>query len=113
MPLIINNISKKHHGSKDDEISLLRGHVSQLSEKLPKALPPFEGMANEGLYRGVAIGVMSLSWWSENYWFIIDGACVNCRALILETGAPTNLSSSSKVDSFRISEATRYQRKSF
>lgn len=27
---------------KDDEISFLRGHVSQISEKLPKALPPAE-----------------------------------------------------------------------
>lgn len=27
---------------KDDEISFLRGHVSQISEKLPKALPPSE-----------------------------------------------------------------------
>jgi chromosome segregation ATPase len=27
---------------KDDEISFLRGHLSQISEKLPKALPPSE-----------------------------------------------------------------------
>ena len=27
---------------KDEEISFLRGHVSQISEKLPKALPPSE-----------------------------------------------------------------------
>lgn len=27
---------------KDDEISFLRGHLSQLSEKIPKALPPSE-----------------------------------------------------------------------
>jgi predicted nucleic acid-binding Zn-ribbon protein len=27
---------------KNDEISFLRGHVSQLSEKLPRALPPSE-----------------------------------------------------------------------
>ena len=27
---------------KDEEISFLRGHVSQISEKLPKALPPAE-----------------------------------------------------------------------
>jgi chromosome segregation ATPase len=27
---------------KDDEISFLRGHISQISEKIPKALPPSE-----------------------------------------------------------------------
>ncbi len=27
---------------KDDEISFLRGHLSQISEKIPKALPPSE-----------------------------------------------------------------------
>jgi chromosome segregation ATPase len=32
---------------KDDEISFLRGHVSQISEKLPKALPPSEEEAKK------------------------------------------------------------------
>ncbi len=27
---------------KDDEISFLRGHLSQISEKIPKSLPPSE-----------------------------------------------------------------------
>ena len=31
--------------SKDEEITFLRGHLSQLSEKLPKALPPSEDEA--------------------------------------------------------------------
>ena len=32
---------------KDEEISFLRGHVSQISEKLPKALPPSEEEAKK------------------------------------------------------------------
>mgnify|MGYP000884412804 FL=1 len=32
---------------KDEEISFLRGHVSQISEKLPKALPPSEDEAKK------------------------------------------------------------------
>jgi chromosome segregation ATPase len=32
---------------KDDEISFLRGHLSQLSEKLPKSLPPSEEEAKK------------------------------------------------------------------
>lgn len=33
--------------SKDDEINFLRSHLSQLSEKLPKALPPSEEEAKK------------------------------------------------------------------
>ncbi len=32
---------------KDDEISFLRGHLSQISEKIPKALPPSEEEAKK------------------------------------------------------------------
>jgi chromosome segregation ATPase len=32
---------------KDEEIAFLRGHISQLSEKLPKALPPSEEEAKK------------------------------------------------------------------
>ena len=33
--------------AKDEEITFLRGHLSQLSEKLPKALPPSEEEAKK------------------------------------------------------------------
>jgi hypothetical protein len=32
---------------KDEEIAFLRGHLSQLSEKIPKALPPSQEEAKK------------------------------------------------------------------